>query len=852
MSFGAARRARAGLAAHLALALAVVALVGQAPVAAAAIPRGPGPATASREHAVAPSRSATHALPSAPQPGIALRTRAERLGGTSRVDVRTANRPASTPRLVPGKPAAPLTRDWTGRARSGDPAPDAGALATAPDVPRPESTASPSTASPLAAGAAAYAGGPGVVGPAFWGLDDRVDAALYACGNSRPCIEPPDPWIAVGPAHVVQAVNSWVRITDRRGVQLASLSIVDFFDIAGPTLEPGLSPSDPRVLYDPVRDRWIATLFAHRCAPSGQVAGRLLVAVSTAGDPTGAWTVRSIPFVDAWPDFPTLGISGDKVVVGANEFSVACTNGAPAGSFRGASLHVIDWDALLGAGDVAVTASTPDPALFTFVPATVLARKDDPTSQADDVRAVVAVGAKDPVTGADVDDVGVTVVTGTNAGHDVAVGAVVDLTQSATRPVARLVQPPTPRDAGGRIGELSNALDDRITDAVWRDGRLAFATNACSTITCATARPRGRIVELDTTTSPPSLRQDLAVSPTSGYTDTFMPGVGYSDDGTLWTVFSQSASTTYVSAWARRQVASDPPGAWSAGAALVAAGRGPYGGSAGAGLNQRWGDYVGIARDPLEPASVWQADEVADTGGGWTTRVARLGDDATPPAVGVPRPSFVSGSTAGTISVPLTISWSVVDPGSGVAWRRLERRVDTGAWSTVTVASSAASSVTLTFAYGHRYAFRLIARDNAGNQTDPAIDAVTGPSFTPTLYSQGSRLVAYRGTWATSVSSRFLGGSDRYTGTARKSATLTLSGIGAAWITVSGPTRGTARISVDGGTASSYSLYRASATYRRVIAPRTFVTGGLHTYRVEVAGTAGHPRIDVDGFIVLR
>ena len=40
--------------------------------------------------------------------------------------------------------------------------------------------------------------------------------------------------------------------------------------------------------------------------------------------------------------------------------------------------------------------------------------------------------------------------------------------------------------------------------------------------------------------------------------------------------------------------------------------------------------------------------------------------------------------------------------------------------------------------------------------------------------------------------------------------------------------------------------------YRRVITGRTFTSAATHTYRLEVAGSAGHPRVDLDAFVVLR
>jgi hypothetical protein len=344
------------------------------------------------------------------------------------------------------------------------------------------------------------------------------------------------------------------------------------------------------------------------------------------------------------------------------------------------------------------------------------------------------------------------------------------------------------------------------------------------------------------------VRQDLLVDPTAGYSDTFTPGVGYSDDGTLWTVFSQSSANRYVSSWARRQVPAAAPGAWSAGTALIAAGRGPYGGTAGAGLNHRWGEYVGVARDPAEPGSVWQANQVADTGGGWATRVARLGDDTTPPTVGPPRASFVAGSRASRSSVPIRISWSQADGGSGVGAAHLARSVNGGPFTSIRLASVAAQEITLNLAYGTRYAFRIAATDNAGMTSGWTV----GLAFTPTLYSEGSSRITYGGRWTVSRSSSYLGGAARYTTVARRRATLSFTGLAVAWVATAARTRGSARVYLDGVRLGTYSTYRSSPMYRRVITGRAFPSVGRHTYRVEVVGTARRPRVDLDAFIVLR
>ena len=81
---------------------------------------------------------------------------------------------------------------------------------------------------------------------------------------------------------------------------------------------------------------------------------------------------------------------------------------------------------------------------------------------------------------------------------------------------------------------------------------------------------------------------------------------------------------------------------------------------------------------------------------------------------------------------------------------------------------------------------------------------------------------------------------------------ITVNGFAVAWISTAGSSRGSARVYADGVLQGTYSTYRSSAVYRRVVTHRTFAETGTHTYRVEVKGTAGHPRVDVDAFVVLR
>jgi hypothetical protein len=674
--------------------------------------------------------------------------------------------------------------------------------------------------------AAATGPGPGVVGAAWFGLDDSA----VSCGTTRPCVEPANPSVAASATHVVQMVREATRITDRAGGAAVTVSNRAFFNVGA--WSPTAVVADPQVVFDPARGRWIATLFAGTCT-----GGAIFLAVSATASPTGSWDRYHLAFDGAWPNGPVLGISSTLVGIGVNETAVSCGTGGTwrVGAYRGTRLHLVDRAALEDGGSAPAVASTdPDPTAFSITPAVGL-------TVGDPLHAVVALDDGSTSRA----DLGHLVIDGSVA-DGLHVTDPVNLTTEAG--LAKLADPPTPVDAGGLIGIQGNALDLRPAGATWRAGRLLVAsTNRC-TVGTAT-RPCGRVTELEVPGgATPTVRQDLRITPTSGFTDTFVPGAGYADDGTIWAVYSQAGSGRYVSSWARRQLPGDPPGAWSAGTALIAAGRGPYGGTAGAGLNERWGEHVGVARDPAEPGSVWQGNQLADTGGGWTTRVARLGDDPAPPTATGPRPRFVTKVTASTSSVRLDLTWTAADPGSGVARIVLERSLDGGPWAAVATLGGDARTYRISAAYGRRYAFRVVATDHAGTVAEPA----EGPAFTPTLVSESSGAIAYGGTWSTARSSSYLGGRTRYTGVARRRATLTFTGLAVAWVATKGPTRGSARVIGDGALQGTYSTYLSSTHHRQVVTGRTFTAVGRHTYRIEVVGTRGHPRVDVDAFVILR
>src|SRR6266540_4127629 len=131
----------------------------------------------------------------------------------------------------------------------------------------------------------------------------------------------PDTQGAVGPKHLMVAVNGTLRIQDRLGGVISTVADTNFWANLG--IFPGNSTCgpntefpifDPRILYDPFGQRWILTSLSDAITN----AASLLIGVSQTSDPTGNWNLYRI-YLDSprqqWMDFDRLGFTKDWIVV---------------------------------------------------------------------------------------------------------------------------------------------------------------------------------------------------------------------------------------------------------------------------------------------------------------------------------------------------------------------------------------------------------------------------------------------------------------------------------------------------------------------------------------------------------
>jgi len=541
----------------------------------------------------------------------------------------------------------------------------------------PGQTASPSPLPDAPSSIVAYAPGPPGLrsDSGRIGLGDADNAALYfGCTTDSLCEEPPDPGVAVSATNIVEAVNEVLLVVDRADGAAYTLPLSSFFQIG-----PDQSQADPRVAWDPRHQRWLATEISWDCDHS-----YLHVAVSAGTDPAGAWNVYRLLFPGRLVDYPGLGTSDETVMVGLNLFGPdpAVAGCVEATTYLGTQLVVLDWSELEAAvPSLSATISDPDPALFTWRPALSWGGSA-PTGHA-----IVGIDA-----GSDaLAYLGYATISGTNAGHDVAIGTPVNLV--TTLALGPILTPPAPAQPGDPP-TIATAVDAGPTDAIAGPGRVAV-------VTTQPCRPAGdtevhdcvRITEVTDGASPALISDSLLGE---AQADLFMGGIGYSGDGTLHVVYSRSSASSFASTWAT----SRPFGAQAFRApALVTPGEGTYSGA-------RWGDWNILAADPLDPHGIWQAGEVPTAAGTWATWLSHLTPAEGPALAGGVE---IEDGRALTSSPLVRLSLAEPPPGA-VTVVRGSNRSEVGA--------DGALVYGWTMPLGHLLSWSLTAADHGGRDGD--------------------------------------------------------------------------------------------------------------------------------------
>lgn len=217
---------------------------------------------------------------------------------------------------------------------------------------------------------------------------------------------------------------------------------------------------------------------------------------------------------------------------------------------------------------------------------------------------------------------------------------------------------------------------------------------------------------------------------------------------------------------------------------------------------------------------------------------------ATAPTAALRNSTSLSGS-----SVRIRVSWTASDTGgSGIKRYELSKSTNGGtSWTVVSTTLTGTTHDAIVASSGS-IRYRVRAVDKAGNVGS----WMYGPNLTARLTQQSSTSVKYGKTWTAYTLSSCSGGSARYSTTAGATASYTFTGRAIGFVTTKSWTRGQARIYINGVLQATIDLRASSTSYRVVAWQMTWSTSATRTIKVEVVGTSGRPRADLDAFAVLR
>lgn len=264
-------------------------------------------------------------------------------------------------------------------------------------------------------------------------------------------------------------------------------------------------------------------------------------------------------------------------------------------------------------------------------------------------------------------------------------------------------------------------------------------------------------------------------------------------------------------------------------------------------LNLRYGTNI-----PTQTAGIgraigftdWLYGGGASSGGGGSSSPPPPPGD--PPVVNAPSVRLTTTSGVPSSGIPVYVAWSLKSSDDGVGRYDLQLQVGSGAWTTRRLSSARSTSFRITLPHGTNDRFRVRAVDRAGRVGAWAYSAIHHGSSV----SDGSSLLHWSGTWAKVSGSSYLSGYLHATSHAGPSTTIGFTGASVAWVGPVGPTRGKAKVYIDGSYVATVDMYRSSYLSRRMLFARN-LSDGSHTMTITALGTSGHPTVAIDNVYLL-
>ncbi len=424
---------------------------------------------------------------------------------------------------------------------------------------------------------------------------------------------PPDTIGAVGPNHVMTTLNSEVRIQTKDGAILSTVSLSTFWSPLGQ----GQGPFDPKVVYDPTSERWIAVCDAR----GGSSSSKVFMALSNSDDPTGTWKFTQFAadsFGTYWADYPLVGFNKNWIAITNNMFKVSDN------SFGGVKMWVINKPQSVSGPSIVLSRAFPREFDVTGewdgYPVTSFTLKPCETYDPNDETLYI------------VDNIGWADGDPNDPNSWVPVLRITQLTGAIGDP--QFAGVPGSQFGTGETGlfrvankfwwlqmdaeQLGNSNgvstnDYRVFSAMFRDGRIWFTHTGGLPMLGPPDRTASFWYELNPAAMPSPITQSGKVDggPGEHY---FFPAIAVNSRREACLGFSHSNSSIYVEAAFTGRAADDPLGTMQA-VQTLKAGEAPYYKTYG-GSENRWGDYSATVVDPVDGTTFWTIQEYAATPGG--------------------------------------------------------------------------------------------------------------------------------------------------------------------------------------------------------------------------------------------
>ena len=481
-------------------------------------------------------------------------------------------------------------------------------------------------------------------------LSLSVPAQFDVAGNGGlTMFIPPDAGGGVGPNHLMTTMNNRVQIYTRLGVLSSAVDLLTFWAPVGATL----STTYPRVYFDTLSDRWIAT--ARDGVPA---TSRILFAISDTDNPALGWTFYSIvadPGALQQADWITVGQDSTWIAISANMFNLAGT------SFLGTKTWALDkstalvpggpltvWVFATGyptglTGGVAGSSSfMPAQTYDAAAPALYMVSNSFSSGGVNILQTFQITGFPVPsVTGIP----GSTIVSATSG------MAFVTTTYSSTAAGQKNMQ---------QVGDvrLISTFSTRIASVCVRNSRIWLVHSGGQpgpSSNTATTKQMSAWYQLNAALMPAPVVQSGQIAGALALSAVVYPSIAVNCANDVLIGFAQGDSGIDPASGYSMRLGTDVPG-FMGSINLLDAGDSSYWKNFGVGTTAQYGRYSSTAVDPNDDETLWTLQQSAglrvgglDDDSRWDTRWGRLGDCETLPEITDDPDSF-----AGCVGDPVT------------------------------------------------------------------------------------------------------------------------------------------------------------------------------------------------------